>query len=108
MYVPLTVSGPRAKHAIAFARRHGDAYAIVIGTRLSATLLPADSDVPLVPPEAWQDTYVTLPRALAGRALFDCLSPCAPKADEAGRLPLAEALAALPVALLVEEGVPAR
>ncbi|TAM52062.1 MAG: malto-oligosyltrehalose synthase [Paraburkholderia sp.] len=105
-YIPLTVSGTRARHAIAFARRHGDAYAIVIATRLSASLLPESGGLPLVDPSAWEDTSIELPAALAGRALFDCLSPAAPKADQAGRLYLREALSALPVALLIEEGVP--
>lgn len=105
-YIPLTVQGARARHAIAFARQHGDAYAIVIGTRLASSLLSDSSDVPLVDPSAWEDTSIELPPVLAGRALFDCLSPAAPKADETGQLYLREALSALPVALLVEEGVP--
>ena len=71
-YVPLVVHGPLARHAIAFARQHGDAYAIVVGTRLAASLLPESSDVPLVDPAAWEDTSIELPPALAGRALFDC------------------------------------
>ncbi|MGG1949117.1 malto-oligosyltrehalose synthase [Trinickia sp. NRRL B-1857] len=105
-YIPLTVSGPRARHAIAFARQHGDAYAIVIATRLASSLLSDERDVPLVDPAQWEDTSIALPSALAGRALFDCLSPAAPKADAAGKLYLRDALSALPVALLVEEGVP--
>lgn len=105
-YIPLSVHGARADHAIAFARQHGDAYAIVIGTRLAASLLSDSSDTPLVDPAMWEDTSIELPPALAGRALFDSLSPAAPKADETGRLYLREVLSALPVALLVEEGVP--
>jgi (1->4)-alpha-D-glucan 1-alpha-D-glucosylmutase len=105
-YIPLTVSGARARHAIAFARQHGDAYAIVIATRLASSLLSDERDVPLVDPAQWEDTSIALPSALAGRALFDCLSPAAPKADAAGKLYLRDALSALPVALLVEEGVP--
>ena len=105
-YIPLTVVGPHARHAIAFARQHGDAYAIVIATRLASSLVSDSTDLPLVDPAAWEDTSIELPPALAGRALFDCMSPAAPKADGAGRLYLREALSALPVALLVEEGVP--
>jgi (1->4)-alpha-D-glucan 1-alpha-D-glucosylmutase len=104
-YVPLTVEGPRARHAIAFARQHGDAYAIVIATRFASSMLSESSDAPLVDPVNWEDTSIALPPALAGRALFDCMSPAAPKADEAGRLYLRDALSALPIALLVEEGV---
>lgn len=105
-YVPLVVKGSRAQHAIAFARRHGDAYAIVIGTRFAASLLAPQSDVPLVDPATWEDTFIALPAELTGRALFDWLSPAAPKADDSGRLYLCDALCALPVAVLVEEGVP--
>ncbi|RKP47443.1 malto-oligosyltrehalose synthase [Trinickia fusca] len=104
-YIPLTVQGRAARHVVAFARQHGDAYAIVVGTRLATSLLSPD-DVPLVEPRTWDDAVVQLPQVLAGRALFDCLSPCAPKADDAGRLFVRDALSALPVALLVEEGVP--
>lgn len=105
-YIPLAVVGPRARHAIAFARQHGNAYAIVVATRLASSLVSDSSDLPLVDPAAWEDTSIALPAALAGRALFDCLSPGAPKADGAGQLFLRDALSALPVALLVEEGVP--
>ncbi|HEV3105732.1 MAG TPA: malto-oligosyltrehalose synthase, partial [Trinickia sp.] len=105
-YIPLAVSGSRARHVIAFARRHGDAYAIVVGTRFAASLLGRESDVPLVEPARWEDTWIELPAALAGRAMFDCLSTAAPKTDERGRLFVRDALTALPVALLVEEGVP--
>ncbi|TKC92166.1 malto-oligosyltrehalose synthase [Trinickia terrae] len=104
-YVPLTVRGKLARHAIAFARQHGDAYAIVIGTRFAMALLDEGRDVPHVEPAKWEDTVVVLPNTLAGRALFDWLSPGAPKVDEAGALRVSEALAALPVAVLVEEGV---
>jgi (1->4)-alpha-D-glucan 1-alpha-D-glucosylmutase len=105
-YIPLTVRGKKARHLIAFARQHGNAYAIVIGTRLAAQLLDQTSDVPLVEPAAWEDTSIDVPKALASRALFDWLSPAAPKVDDAGRLLARDVLTALPVALLVEEGVP--
>ncbi|MGN6668544.1 MAG: malto-oligosyltrehalose synthase [Trinickia sp.] len=106
-YIPLAVEGPRGRHAIAFARQHGDAYAIVIATRFASSLLSdANDDLPLVDPQRWEDTSICLPPALAGRALFDCMSPAAPKANGESRLYLRDALSALPVALLVEEGVP--
>ncbi|MGV2290921.1 malto-oligosyltrehalose synthase [Trinickia sp. YCB016] len=105
-YIPLAVRGKLARHVIAYARRHGDAYAIVIGTRFSATLLDDGRDVPHVDPAKWGDTVVTLPKPLGARALFDWLSPAAPKADDAGELSVSDALSALPVAILVEEGVP--
>ncbi len=38
-YLPLTVQGAHAERAIAFARRHGNAWAVVIATRLAVPLL---------------------------------------------------------------------
>ncbi|PTB17487.1 malto-oligosyltrehalose synthase [Trinickia symbiotica] len=107
-YIPLAVQGTHARHVVAFARRHGDAYAIAIATRFASRLLAPESDVPLVDPAVWQDTRVELPQALASRALFDWLSPGAPKVDDDGQLFVQDVLTALPVALLVEEGVPGR
>ncbi len=104
-YIPLKVEGEHAKHAIAYARHAGSAFAIVIATRLSAPLLEANADLPLVDPQKWGDTSIVLPEALHSRALFDWLSPNAPKA-EGEHLFLRNALAGMPVALLVEEGVP--
>jgi (1->4)-alpha-D-glucan 1-alpha-D-glucosylmutase len=104
-YLPLTVDGPCAEHALAYARHHGDAYAIVVATRLSARLLANESDVPLVDPARWEDTAVIVPAPLASRPLFDWLSSGAPQSD-GRRLYLRDALAELPVALLVDEAVP--
>jgi (1->4)-alpha-D-glucan 1-alpha-D-glucosylmutase len=104
-YVPLEVQGEHAGHVIAFARHAGSAFAIVIATRLAAPLLDEAGAVPLVASERWGDTAIVLPEALHSRALFDWLSPNAPKAD-GERLFVRDALGAMPVALLVEEGVP--
>ncbi|CAG4907850.1 malto-oligosyltrehalose synthase [Paraburkholderia saeva] len=106
VYMPLRVRGSQAAHVIAFARRYGNAYGVVIATRLAATLLDPGADTPLVTPERWGDTAIEMPEALAARALFDWLSPGAPRVDESGLLYLRDALTALPVAMLVEEGVP--
>jgi (1->4)-alpha-D-glucan 1-alpha-D-glucosylmutase len=104
-YIPLKVEGEHADHVIAYARHAGSAFAIVIATRLAAPLLDASTDVPHVEPARWGDTSIVLPEALHSRALFDWLSPNAPKAD-GERLFMRDALAVMPVALLVEEGVP--
>ena len=103
-YLPLEVEGEQADRVIAFARHAGSAYVIVIASRLAEALLSKDGDVPLVDADRWGDTAVILPDALGSRALFDWLSPAAPKA-EGQRLLIRDALAAMPVALLVEEGV---
>lgn len=103
-YLPLDVRGEHAGHVIAYARHAGSAFAIAIATRLAAPLLGAERDVPLVEAARWGDTAIIVPEALHSRALFDWLSPNAPKAD-GERLFLRDALGVMPVALLVEEGV---
>jgi (1->4)-alpha-D-glucan 1-alpha-D-glucosylmutase len=105
-YLPLTVRGEHAHNVIAFARRHGNAWAVVVASRLAAKLLGSESDLPLVDPKAWGDTAVEVPADLSSRALFDWLSPAAPKVDENGLLYLRDALGAMPIAMLVEDGVP--
>ncbi|MGE8473361.1 MAG: malto-oligosyltrehalose synthase, partial [Paraburkholderia hospita] len=105
-YTPLTVRGKHAAHAIAFARRQGNCWAVVIATRLSMALLDASSDLPIVDPIAWDDTAVQMPEELFGRALFDWVSPAAPKVEDTGLLYLRDALTTMPVAVLVEDGVP--
>ncbi|MGF6485356.1 malto-oligosyltrehalose synthase [Paraburkholderia sp. JPY419] len=105
-YLPLTVRGAHASNVIAFARRHGNAWAVVIASRLAAGLLGDDADLPLVEPAQWANTAVEMPPDLSARALFDWLSPAAPKVDDHGLLHLRDALAAMPVAVLVEDGVP--
>ncbi|MBB5461834.1 malto-oligosyltrehalose synthase [Paraburkholderia sp. Cpub6] len=105
-YLPLTVRGAHAPSVIAFARRHGNAWAVVIASRLAARLLGEDAGLPLVEPAQWADTAIEMPPDLSARALFDWLSPAAPKVDDHGLLYLRDALAAMPVAVLVEDGVP--
>ena len=80
-YLPLEVEGEHADRVIAFARHAGSAYVIVIASRLAEALLSKDGDVPLVDADRWGDTAVILPDALGSRALFDWLSPAAPKAE---------------------------
>ncbi|WP_345815499.1 malto-oligosyltrehalose synthase [Paraburkholderia sp. PREW-6R] len=105
-YLPLTVRGEHASSVIAFARRHGNAWAVVIASRLAADLLGNEGDLPLVDPAKWGDTAIEMPSDLSSRALFDWLSPAAPKVDENGLLYLRDALGNMPVAVLVEDGVP--
>ena len=105
-YLPLTVRGEHAAKVIAFARRHGNAWAVVVASRLAAGLLGEDGELPMVDPAKWADTAVEMPSDLSARALFDWLSPAAPKVDENGLLFVRDALGAMPIAVLVEDGVP--
>lgn len=105
-YVPLNVTGKHAAQVVAFARRHGNAWAVIIVTHLAAGLLGEDSDLPLVDAARWDDTAVEMPAELTSRSLFDWMSTAAPKVDDSGSLLLRDALSAMPVAVLVEDGVP--
>ncbi len=105
-YLPLTVKGKHAAQVIAFARRHANAWAVIIVTHLAAGLLDEGSDLPLVDAAQWEDTAVEMPAELTSRALFDWMSTAAPKVEDNGLLLLRDALAAMPVAVLVEDGVP--
>jgi (1->4)-alpha-D-glucan 1-alpha-D-glucosylmutase len=58
-YLPLQTSGSRADHLIAFARRRGRRWAVVVAPRLTATLTPAGA-MPLGE-ACWGDTRIALP-----------------------------------------------
>ncbi|WP_138442323.1 malto-oligosyltrehalose synthase [Sinomonas susongensis] len=83
-YVPLEATGPAAEHAVGF--RRGARGAVVLATRLPRGLEQRGG---------WGDTSVVLP--------WPARNAFTGAVHEAGRLPLAEVLAELPVALLVPE-----
>ncbi len=97
-YLPLSVTGAQADRVVAFARGWQDRWAVVAVGRLFAGL--TEPEIPPVGPSVWQDTTVALPAGAPRRwrELFSgrCLSATA-------NLPVAQALATLPVALLVPE-----
>jgi (1->4)-alpha-D-glucan 1-alpha-D-glucosylmutase len=101
-YLPLQPSGERERHVISFARRVGARTAIIIATRFFIRLTAGEP----VGREAWGDTTILMDNELAGcyRDVFTGRSVCARKRpdgkDDGSELPVAEALAHLPVALL--------
>jgi (1->4)-alpha-D-glucan 1-alpha-D-glucosylmutase len=97
-YVPLEVRGEGAAYVIAFARRHRDSCAVIVGTRLAAARL--EGDVPLVAPQRWGDTEIVLPESLSEPQWHDWLSDTTTTAGEGNRLLVRDVLAALPVAVL--------
>jgi (1->4)-alpha-D-glucan 1-alpha-D-glucosylmutase len=102
VYQPLRVEGPAGEHALAFARHHEGRAAIVAVSRLVAGWLRPDetAESTLLPPgSSWTGTAIQVPRRLSGRGLADVLGG-PPKQAVAGRLPLSDLFAALPVALL--------
>ena len=100
-YVPLGAVGPRAKHVVAFARRHEGALAIVVAPRLVASLY-GDK-------RAWVDTYLTLPDeiadALEGReaivGAFTGVARSLVRREGAHALDVGELFRDFPVALLI-------
>jgi (1->4)-alpha-D-glucan 1-alpha-D-glucosylmutase len=98
-YLPFTAFGSHAERIVAFGRRTEQARAIVVAPRLVAPLL-RESEVPLPPPAAWDDTGIELPDGWSDAPLLDELTDRQHAAPSSGRLAIAEVLAGLPVALL--------
>ncbi|MFC4276543.1 malto-oligosyltrehalose synthase [Achromobacter aloeverae] len=110
-HVPLPVLGPRGDHIIAFVRSLGDQHAFVLAPRVVGRHLRADDGdadddaraglcVPRIDPAFWETTAVVLPHRYAGAVLRDALSGRERRVGADSILPLAEALADFPVALL--------
>jgi (1->4)-alpha-D-glucan 1-alpha-D-glucosylmutase len=108
-YIPLEVQGALADHVIAFAREYQGRHAVVIVTRLSASLLAVEdgADLPLAPAAAWRDTSVILPAGCGTADWQDVLGKhrveTAAGFDYYGVM-LMQALAGLPVALWYSAG----
>jgi (1->4)-alpha-D-glucan 1-alpha-D-glucosylmutase len=96
-YVPLALSGPQARCAVAFARVLGDQAIIAVVPRHAHVMLDG-VQTPHVPSERWRETAVPLPDALAKLDWHDWLAdaPCPGN----GRIDLKTALMRFPVALL--------
>ena len=98
-YEPLAVRGARADHVVALARRHAGHTALAIVPRLVATLT-APQHAPPLGAACWADTAVALPPELIGLHLQDVVTRESRTAKDAA-LPVGDALATLPVAVLV-------
>ncbi len=98
-YVALDVVGPRAEHAVAFARSHERAWIVSVVPRRTVPLL----DAPGGPRMALEGTVVQLPPALEGVGLRDIYTGrkfVPERLGEAVVLDLGELFALFPVALL--------
>ncbi|MBH8563151.1 malto-oligosyltrehalose synthase [Nostoc sp. CENA67] len=95
-YLPLEIQGSHANHIIAFARRQGNQTAIAIAPRFFTSLIQPGED-PLGD-DVWQDTHLQLP-ANSSSAWKNVLTEQTLEVTET--LPIAQALAHFPVALLV-------
>ncbi|HEY0845356.1 MAG TPA: malto-oligosyltrehalose synthase [Noviherbaspirillum sp.] len=97
-YLPLAVEGMLNGNAIGFARRLQERSIIVLATHLPAKLL-ALAEQPLVSPADWRDTAVVVP--VPGESTWTDLFTGRTLRAQAGRIRLADALAMLPVSVLV-------
>ncbi|MBW4053624.1 MAG: malto-oligosyltrehalose synthase, partial [Proteobacteria bacterium] len=100
-YLPLKVTGRRAPHLCAFARRLEGRLAIVMAPRLYLKLM-GDSDRPPLGAEVWEDTEVQLPFTPEAALLGALDGARVPQPDGKGPLAIgaAAALQCFPVALL--------
>ena len=101
VYLPLGVSGTQARHVIAFARHDGQAWVLAIAPRLPVGL--AAIGVPPVGPHVWSDTAIRLPDG-APREFRNALTGEHLEASD-GSVALGDALATLPLALVVSADV---
>lgn len=105
LYLPLRVSGERAEHVCAFARRSERHIAVAVAPRLFAGL--ADAGAQPLGTAVWRDTRVELPAELVDIRLEDAFTgqACEPETQDGkvGFL-LGRALAHFPVALFCDAG----
>ena len=105
-YVPLKVSGERATHVLAFARKHGDEVAIVAVPRLCLRLLGEKHRLP-TGPEVWGETRIEVPRKLAGAVFRNTMNRKQVEVQGEGEerfVTAAAVFADFPVALLISAG----
>jgi (1->4)-alpha-D-glucan 1-alpha-D-glucosylmutase len=96
-YIPLQVEGDRSTHVIAFARQHGEQWAVTIVPRRTTGLVPPDE--PPVGEASWGDTRIVLP-AGAPSTWVDAVSGGAVDTANTGLLTLRDVLSSIPVAVL--------
>jgi (1->4)-alpha-D-glucan 1-alpha-D-glucosylmutase len=101
-YVPLRVTGEKAKHVLAFARSHGDVVSITAVPRLCAELLGGKQQLP-GGEETWRDTAIQLPQMSEERLVNVFTGELVPSQTQgAVRFIQASAMfSSFPVALLI-------
>jgi (1->4)-alpha-D-glucan 1-alpha-D-glucosylmutase len=97
-YLPISVEGERARHAIAYARRRESSGVIAVAGRLFASL-GLEPGVAPVGRDAWGDSRLDLDFLPPATQLYDVLTGTV-HAIDAGGVSLARVFATLPVALL--------
>ncbi|MEJ2723105.1 MAG: malto-oligosyltrehalose synthase [Deltaproteobacteria bacterium] len=98
-YIPLDIVGSHRNHVVAFARNHGEAWAVTVTPRF-LTGLVQESELPLGE-KVWEDTALVLP-AGAPRRWTDAVTDYGIEGE--GSLLLAQVLKTFPAALLLARG----
>ena len=104
-YLPLKVSGERAAHVLAYARKRGDELAIVAIPRLYLRLLGEKHRLPHGA-DVWGDTRIELPRKIAGAAFQNAMNGKIVEVQATGEeraLSAAAVFSDFPVALLISD-----
>jgi (1->4)-alpha-D-glucan 1-alpha-D-glucosylmutase len=99
IYAPLRTGGSHARHAIAYARRHGKDHVVTVVPRLVASLGVKDGELPCGA-STWADTRVEVPFAARDVELVDAITGRARRLEDGG-IALGELLDRAPVAVLV-------
>ncbi len=97
-YAPLEARGQKARHIFPFAREKDGAMAIVISTRLPASLVK--EGVMPVGEGVWGDTEIAMPEVTGGMSWRDALTG---EVISGRALKVSSVLSTLPVALLIKE-----
>jgi (1->4)-alpha-D-glucan 1-alpha-D-glucosylmutase len=100
-YVPLEARGARARHVLAFARRHEGATMVAVAGRLHASMGLVRGCAPVA--DAWGHDYIDASLLPDGTVLEDAISGALLSVAE-GRLSMAAVLASFPCALLTVRG----
>ena len=107
-YLPLKVSGSRATHVLAFARRQGNEVAIVAVPRLCLRLLGSKHPLP-IGAEVWGDTRIEVPRKLANAVFRNTMNRKQVEVQADGEehfMSAAAVFAEFPVALMIADSAP--
>ncbi|MDS1139331.1 malto-oligosyltrehalose synthase [Pusillimonas sp. SM2304] len=102
-YAPLPARGARGDRVVAFLRAGEGGQAIAVAPVKCCSGVGCGQGLPLIDPAFWDDTALLLPPGYAGAGLTDVLSGARLVCAADGSLGLADALASLPVALLVPD-----
>jgi len=97
-YTAVRTSGSRARHLVAFARRHGGESVVTVAPRLIAGLGVRTGELPCGQ-DTWGDTRIELPMLREGTVLVDVLGGGEHRI-EAGGIALGALTARFPVAVL--------